>query len=536
MGWEKAISLDELKTKRKVLFIHGSKQILVWQTLQGDVFALDNRCPHEGYPLKEGSLDESQSVLTCNWHNWKFDIKSGNCLLGADHVRTYPIRQEAGHVWVDLSPDEPQVVLQKSKKSFLTAFQKRQYGRIARELARLHFQGIEPTVLFPYIFEWTHHRFENGITHAYAVTADWLQLAKEHSDCFENQLICFTEAFDHLSFDTLREVEYPYHAEEKTYSADAFEEAVEAEKEEEAISLLRGALNSGLHFADLEKTLVGIALRHYNDFGHSLIWLYKIKYLIQYFGNILEPWLLFPLIRSLCQTTREDLIPEFKQYGPQLERYPATLIAGTVNETPLEAESLFQKSVNASMDWVIQHARTHSPENMYSTLLEVNARNLLYYDLQYDQDPLKSVAQSIGWLDFSHAITFANAVRIFCTQYPEYWKSGLLQLACFNGRNVAFLNTKQDVSSWWVADSTSFFQACQEQILDHGLPLPIYSAHWLKTFMAVREEFAVVSPSCQKYLLASLNRFLHSPIKMKQVRRVVRQGLQLVQKDFVPKN
>src|SRR5262249_48271740 len=38
---------------------------------QGDVVhALDDRCPHQGYPLSQGCVKDG--VLTCEWHNWKF--------------------------------------------------------------------------------------------------------------------------------------------------------------------------------------------------------------------------------------------------------------------------------------------------------------------------------------------------------------------------------------------------------------------------------------------------------------------------------
>ena len=73
---------------------------MVWKSKSGDCFALDNRCPHEGYPLKEGTEDDN-CVLTCNWHNWKFDLKTGRCILGADHVQTYATKIEEGFVWVD---------------------------------------------------------------------------------------------------------------------------------------------------------------------------------------------------------------------------------------------------------------------------------------------------------------------------------------------------------------------------------------------------------------------------------------------------
>ncbi|MEM9492884.1 MAG: Rieske (2Fe-2S) protein, partial [Myxococcota bacterium] len=34
------------------------------------IAAIDNRCPHEGYPLSTGALKDG--IVTCAWHNWKF--------------------------------------------------------------------------------------------------------------------------------------------------------------------------------------------------------------------------------------------------------------------------------------------------------------------------------------------------------------------------------------------------------------------------------------------------------------------------------
>ena len=58
--------------------------------VDGRYFALANRCPHEGYPLVEGNI-AGGCVLTCNWHNWKFDLESGETLIGGDRLR------RAGH-------------------------------------------------------------------------------------------------------------------------------------------------------------------------------------------------------------------------------------------------------------------------------------------------------------------------------------------------------------------------------------------------------------------------------------------------------
>lgn len=45
--------------------------------INGEIFALDNRCPHMGGPLGEGEIEDC--TLTCPWHGWQFDPKTGKC-------------------------------------------------------------------------------------------------------------------------------------------------------------------------------------------------------------------------------------------------------------------------------------------------------------------------------------------------------------------------------------------------------------------------------------------------------------------------
>ncbi|MEK7487625.1 MAG: Rieske (2Fe-2S) protein [Planctomycetota bacterium] len=533
MSWEKAVSFEELQKKKRVLFHKESKQILILETPQGQIFALNNRCPHEGYPLKEGTLGE-ECVLTCQWHNWKFDLKTGNCILGGDHVQVYPVKIEDQSVWINLSGPSSEEISAKILGGFQTAFQKRQYGRMIRELARLHFQGRNPTSFFLPVFKWCYTRLEFGTTHAYAATADWLQLYQENTNHFENQLICLIESFDHLSFDTLRCLEYPYSTEARPFSNEALIQAIEQEKESDAIALMNGALDSGLHYSDLEPILAKIALLHYNDFGHSLIWVYKLGTLVRFLGTEIERWILPPLIRSFCFSTREDLTPEFKEYASFHQQLSETRPTHSTKSL-IPAEEAYALTTHSCMAWVCEKSKQFSPESIYWAMLEASARNMLYFDLSFQQQNRKSVQANVDWLDFSHALTFANALRSLATKYPELWKQGLLQMACFQGRNRDFLDLEQETALWMVSDVDSFWKESLEQILDHGLGLPIYSAHWLKTFSAVREEFPHAPATCQKYLLAALNRFLHSPLKMKFSRRLVRQGIDLVGKDFASK-
>ena len=106
MAWVKAASLDALHSN-PVVFNHPPRQISLFK-IDDRVYAIDNRCPHEGYPLAVGSVEDG--VVTCNWHNWKFRLRDGECLLGGDHVRSYPTRLEDGHAWVDIADPPPEKV------------------------------------------------------------------------------------------------------------------------------------------------------------------------------------------------------------------------------------------------------------------------------------------------------------------------------------------------------------------------------------------------------------------------------------------
>jgi nitrite reductase/ring-hydroxylating ferredoxin subunit len=91
-------SLEELKAKGRFVVHGGHRPILVIYD-RGRVFALDNRCPHMGFPLERGSVDDG--ILTCHWHHARFDLESGCTFdLWADDVPIFPIELRNGEVWV----------------------------------------------------------------------------------------------------------------------------------------------------------------------------------------------------------------------------------------------------------------------------------------------------------------------------------------------------------------------------------------------------------------------------------------------------
>jgi nitrite reductase/ring-hydroxylating ferredoxin subunit len=97
--------LAELKVKGR-LVVHGSHRPILVIYDRGRVFALDNRCPHMGFPLERGSLEDG--ILTCHWHHARFDLESGCTFdLWADDVPICPVEIRNGGVFVKTTFGHP---------------------------------------------------------------------------------------------------------------------------------------------------------------------------------------------------------------------------------------------------------------------------------------------------------------------------------------------------------------------------------------------------------------------------------------------
>lgn len=87
----------------------GRHGIAVFPSSVSDrVYAVDNRCPHMGFPLHKGSV--ADGILTCHWHHARFDLASGGTFdPWADDVQTYETHIADGIVYVDPRPrrDDP---------------------------------------------------------------------------------------------------------------------------------------------------------------------------------------------------------------------------------------------------------------------------------------------------------------------------------------------------------------------------------------------------------------------------------------------
>jgi len=77
----------------------GDKELALFN-VDGVVFAIDNTCPHRGGPLAEGEVEGC--TVTCPWHAWTFDLKTGQSLTDDLAVTCYPAKVEGGAVLVSV--------------------------------------------------------------------------------------------------------------------------------------------------------------------------------------------------------------------------------------------------------------------------------------------------------------------------------------------------------------------------------------------------------------------------------------------------
>jgi nitrite reductase/ring-hydroxylating ferredoxin subunit len=109
----RAASLSELRAAGRLVVGVGGQTLCLFA--DGDaVHAVDNRCPHMGFPLHRGTV--ADGILTCHWHHARFDLCSGGTFdQWADDLRRFPVELRGDDVFVDVAPREDRVAHQRRR-------------------------------------------------------------------------------------------------------------------------------------------------------------------------------------------------------------------------------------------------------------------------------------------------------------------------------------------------------------------------------------------------------------------------------------
>ena len=101
-AWTDVCAENDIPSQGSRIVKTPSGCLALFRTALGDVYALDDKCPHKGGPLSQGIVHDN--FVTCPLHSWVFSLETGEA-QGADEGRVAitPVRIKDGRVEIQLS-------------------------------------------------------------------------------------------------------------------------------------------------------------------------------------------------------------------------------------------------------------------------------------------------------------------------------------------------------------------------------------------------------------------------------------------------
>ncbi len=409
--------LDDLGPKPKVVRIDG-KQIALYR-IEDRVYAVDNRCPHMGYPLSQGSV--KGETLTCDWHNWKFNLADGHCILvGSEDVRSYPVTLDAGRVLLDLADAPVEEQMATHLESLARGLKRFDGDGIARDAARLLALGMLPAEVMRRGALHNAEREEYGWGHALAVIADCASYTEFYPGA--ESVIPVVRSLWSASEPVRRFRERPH---EGPSPADRegeaeFRRLIEEEEVDRAEAWLRGALEGGLPGRELSRWLVNAASDHFLGFGHQAIYVFKAHQFAETVGWDALSAIIPSIVPSITWATRYDKLPEMRKYMAKLRSIESQLPAfaekqrhpgSSFDRERFRNDVLFGKG-DAAFEAVHGALGAGVHVDLIARELAFAAsERLLRMDLDWETSHDDRVWDEGGWLEITHLLTHANASR-----------------------------------------------------------------------------------------------------------------------------
>ncbi len=101
-NWVRIARIDDC-TRGSIQERVAGERVVALFNVDGELYALDGVCPHQGGPLGKGCL--VGAVVTCPWHGWQFDVRTGRHQVSPTIAQPrLPVRIEGDFVLVDIEP------------------------------------------------------------------------------------------------------------------------------------------------------------------------------------------------------------------------------------------------------------------------------------------------------------------------------------------------------------------------------------------------------------------------------------------------
>lgn len=104
-GWIEIGTLDDIPRQGARVVRRADGDIAVFRTLDDEVFALRDQCPHKGGPLSQGIVHGNK--VACPLHDWKISLDTGMAVAPDEGCAArFPVRVEGGKVFLSLVADK----------------------------------------------------------------------------------------------------------------------------------------------------------------------------------------------------------------------------------------------------------------------------------------------------------------------------------------------------------------------------------------------------------------------------------------------
>lgn len=387
----------------------GERRVVVIRTASG-FHALDNACPHQGYGLTTGSLDGE--LVTCQWHNWKFRVSDGSCVIGQEDVACHQVRIDGDDVIVSVTEPSNEERLATLWPSLQRGIERDYRGQIARDTARLLDAGATPEAIVAVGIQHGLPRTEWGIGHDMAVAADLLTLSDKY-DGIEKTLP-LSHALSGFSEANRDRPEHPVpeFAEAPADQA-TFVNAIEVEDESLAVNCIRALLaqpDRAAAVVEAKRWFIDAVSQHHYDFGHGAIYTQKAFELIDRIPEVTE-LLLTELALTLVYGTREDTLPYMRKANRAIEAADLQALAAA-QALPGAVDEAIVREILEAGEAPIESlvAAAHNGAGVVGLIDAIStaaSQRMMRYDLAIEQDR----TEEFGWLHITHALTYANAAR-----------------------------------------------------------------------------------------------------------------------------
>jgi len=99
--WVRAVTAADVPPGSGKAVLLAGRWYALFHDAERGFFAIDDTCPHQGASLGEGTYHEGRVI--CPWHNWVFNVRTGECLRIPDvNVACYATRPAGGDIEIEI--------------------------------------------------------------------------------------------------------------------------------------------------------------------------------------------------------------------------------------------------------------------------------------------------------------------------------------------------------------------------------------------------------------------------------------------------